>query len=109
MKVVKKVWGEEHIVTNNEKYCGKVLMLKKGYQCSYHKHNVKDEVFLIFEGVVDMEVAGKKKRMSDYDTVRIKPGTFHRFTGITDVLMIEFSTPHSDDDVVRREESRRVS
>ncbi len=37
------------------------------------------------------------------DSVHLPAGTIHRFTGILDSEIFEFSTHHSDDDVVRIE------
>ena len=43
VKYVEKVWGKEQIICNNDFYCGKILHLKKGFQCSLHRHVLKDE------------------------------------------------------------------
>src|SRR3989338_8926171 len=43
VKIVPKVWGQEQWLVNNEKYCGKKMLIKDGYYCSYHKHKIKDE------------------------------------------------------------------
>ena len=47
LNIVDKVWGREEWIVNNEKYCGKKLILKKGYSCSMHHHKIKDETFYI--------------------------------------------------------------
>ena len=35
---VEKVWGHEEWIANNDKYCGKKLVVKKGFRCSMHHH-----------------------------------------------------------------------
>jgi hypothetical protein len=35
-KKYEKVWGNEEWVANNDKYCGKILNLNKGFRCSIH-------------------------------------------------------------------------
>src|SRR4051812_37450647 len=40
-----KIWGREIWITNTALYCGKHLLLNKGYQCSLHYHKIKDETF----------------------------------------------------------------
>ena len=34
---VEKVWGEEHWIVNRD-YCGKKMVLNKGFRCSLHFH-----------------------------------------------------------------------
>lgn len=102
MKIVKKVWGEERWLVNRE-YCGKILILKKDYRCSLHHHKNKDETFYVNKGKVLMEVGDKKCVMVPGDVQLIEPGTLHRFTGIEDSEIIEFSTHHKDSDSYRKE------
>jgi mannose-6-phosphate isomerase-like protein (cupin superfamily) len=51
---VKKNWGNEEWLVNNEKYCAKFLNLVKGFQCSVHYHIAKDETFYVLEGTVKL-------------------------------------------------------
>jgi len=107
-KEVEKVWGKELWIANNEAYCGKILAVNKGYRCSIHYHKIKDETFYILTGKVLMEVAGESRVMKPGDTVRLIPGTYHRFTGLEDSQIAEFSTYHEDDDSYRTELSGKV-
>lgn len=106
---VKKVWGHEEWIVNNPKYCGKKLVLKKGFRCSMHKHDVKDETFYVLSGKVLMETdyLGEKENriMTPGDVIHIKTGMWHRFSGIIDSEIMEFSTFHMDEDSIRREPS----
>lgn len=106
---VEKLWGHEEWIVNNEKYCGKKLVLKKGGRCSMHKHEIKDETFYILSGKVLMEseYEGKKENrlMTQGDVMHIKVGMWHRFTGIEDSEIMEFSTFHMDEDSIRKEPS----
>lgn len=107
IKIVPKVWGEEHWIVNKE-YCGKKLILKKGYRCSMHYHKKKDETFYIIKGRVLMELGQKKWVMNVGDVLHIPPGAKHRFTGLEDSEIIEFSTHHEDEDSYRVSESERI-
>lgn len=108
-KTYKKVWGEELWIANNELYCGKILRLKKGYKCSYHAHPIKDETFYILKGKVHMMLEESLRIMCEGDVLRINPGQYHSFTGLTDVEILEISTPHSDGDVIRKDVSGKVN
>jgi quercetin dioxygenase-like cupin family protein len=100
--VVPKSWGEEHWIVNKE-YCGKKLVLRQGHRCSLHFHKVKDEVFYVISGRVFLEHEGERLVMEPGDHRHIPVGTVHRFTGLTDAEIIEFSTHHEDSDSHRIE------
>ena len=113
MKIVKKVWGEEHWIVNNKMYCGKKLILNKGYQCSYHHHKLKHETFYIESGMVKMEfqTATKYKEvciLCPSESIILSPNTNHRFIGLEDSVIFEFSTQHFDSDSYRLEPSGKV-
>ena len=59
-KEVQKVWGSEEWIVNRA-YCGKKLILNKGFRCSMHYHKNKDETFYILKGKVLMEIDNKNK------------------------------------------------
>ena len=108
VEMVPKLWGYEKWLENNDKYCCKLLSLKKGYQCSLHKHKIKDEMFFIIQGHVRLEVGKKVMHMLPGSFVRITSGILHRFRGIEDSIIIEVSTHHEDSDSYRVEESMKV-
>src|SRR3989338_4547971 len=92
-----KAWGEEQWIVNKG-YCGKKLILKKNRRCSMHLHKEKDEVFYLQSGKVLLEVAGETYTMMPGDYAHIPPGTHHRFTGLEESEIIEFSTKHREGD-----------
>lgn len=104
MEKIEKIWGNEQWVVNKN-YCGKILTLKKYHQCSFHKHKIKTETFLVIEGSVLMEIEDNVFVIEKGDAVDIEVGQNHRFTGLEDSIMIEFSTHHEDDDSYREVES----
>jgi mannose-6-phosphate isomerase-like protein (cupin superfamily) len=109
---VEKNWGHEEWIVNNQHYCGKKLVVKQGFCCSMHHHKVKDETFYLASGKVflEMEENGKKSSriMTPGDVQHIKIGLWHRFTGLIDSELFEFSTFHMDEDSYRREHGGAV-
>jgi len=103
IKYVQKVWGEEVWMANNEKYCGKKLILKKGKRCSIHYHKIKDETFYIESGKILMEIGGETRIIGPGEVIKIFPGIKHRFSGLKDSLIIEISTSHDEEDSYRVE------
>jgi len=96
VKIMPKVWGEEHWITNRD-YAGKKMVLHKGKQCGLHKHKIKDETFYVIKGKVLMENDGERRVMVPGDDQLILPNELHRFTGLKTSEIIEFSTHHTDE------------
>ena len=98
-KIVKKVWGREEIIDNNGTYCGKKLMLSKGYRSSIHRH-LKLETFYIHDGRVYLELEDgnelKGAILNPRNIVCIQSGRWHRFSGLKDSVIFEFSTPDTE-------------
>ena len=124
-EVIKKVWGRERVIVNNELYCGKILEIDCGGVSSLHYHPKKDETFYVLEGECVVLVGFlapsyetpillnmAERAMLKGDTIRIGRHTAHRFYCTLDMKegckIIEFSTSHSDEDVVRLEPSKKL-
>ena len=101
-KIVQKIWGSEEWITNRD-YCGKKLILNKGFRCSMHHHKNKDETFYILKGKVLMETDKQSLIMNEGESILIEPHTKHRFTGLEYSEIMEFSTHHEDSDSYREE------
>ena len=50
---VAKGWGYEDWLYNGI-YCGKILFIKRGKKCSWHYHDIKDEVIHCQSGAIEM-------------------------------------------------------
>lgn len=105
MKAVSKVWGSELWIVNNDLYCGKMLTLTKGWQGSKHYHKRKTETFYVLTGFIRLELDSLVLFLSYGSSVTIPPRTLHRFAGMENSQIIEFSTTHDDDDTYREIES----
>ena len=104
---VPKGWGHEVIFVNNELYCGKLLVFKKGCKFSMHYHMIKDETWYVSEGEfvyrwIDTESAETKETILKVgDSVRQFPGMPHQLEALTDGVVFEVSTQHFDSDSYR--------
>ena len=113
LKVVPKEWGEERWIVNNRLYCGKQMILRRGWRCSMHRHRVKDETFFVTKGRMLFEVEGPSGRVARRvlgpgSVQHVPPGTWHRFSGLARTEFFEFSTTHDDADSYRKEPSGRM-
>jgi mannose-6-phosphate isomerase len=107
MRRVDKPWGHELIWAETARYVGKLLHVRKGERLSRQYHRVKEETLMVQAGEMDLEIgpedAAEIRRMKAGDVFHVAPGTIHRMVGVTDVDIIEVSTPELDD-VVRLED-----
>ena len=108
---VDKPWGYELIWAETEVYVGKVLFVEAGHSLSLQYHEVKDESWLVDSGEARLELGSRgdgseltEISISAGDAFRYEPGTVHRVTAVSDLRIIEVSTPQLDD-VVRLEDS----
>jgi len=98
-----KGWGYEDWIVNKKEYCGKILIMMGGKKNSLHYHKKKDETFYIRSGYINLIMNGIEIRMQREDTIHIPAGVEHRMEALVDSEIIEISTFHSEDDVVRIE------
>jgi len=104
MKFVKKPWGREVIIENNEKYCGKILEIKKGERLSKQYHKKKDETLFVYSGEVKVYLDHEEYLLKEGQSIRLRPGDMHRVEAFVDSKIIEISTHHDDADTVRLED-----
>jgi mannose-6-phosphate isomerase len=108
MKRVEKPWGYELIWAHTDRYVGKVLHIAAGQRLSRQYHERKEETFLVQSGTMNLEIGPaedvKVLVMNAGDSFHCTPRTIHRMVAVTEVDVVEVSTPDLDD-VVRLEDA----
>ena len=101
---VEKPWGYEIIWARTDRYVGKILHIEAGKRLSYQYHRRKEETLRVQSGrmrlLYDEGEGERLLEMGAGDVFHVRPGTKHRMEAVTDVDVIEVSTPELDD-VVR--------
>ena len=105
---IEKPWGYELIWAHSEYYVGKILHVKAGHALSLQYHEQKDETMHLLRGSMRLMTGPTAEQLQEVllgigDSIRIPPRTVHRVEAITDVDILEASTPHLDD-VIRLED-----
>ena len=104
---VPKGWGEEIIIENNEKYCGKILIFDQNCKFSMHYHMNKDECWYVEYGEflyrwIDTETGEiHDEILTEGDVVRQRRGQPHQLEAISNGRIFEVSTHHEDSDSYR--------
>jgi quercetin dioxygenase-like cupin family protein len=108
IKHVEKGWGYEKWIVNKPEYCGKLLFFNKGKRCSWHYHELKDEVFYIQSGRILVKYSDEDDIDSARELVLEKGDNFHVYRGLRHQMialeeteLFEFSTQHFDSDSYR--------
>jgi oxalate decarboxylase/phosphoglucose isomerase-like protein (cupin superfamily) len=102
---VDKPWGYELRWAITDRYLGKVIHVDAGRKLSLQYHVQKDEAILVLRGELDLVLEDGEgelvtHRMGEGMSARVRPGRRHRFVAVSDVDLVEVSSPEIDD-VVR--------
>jgi len=104
-----KSWGYEIWVENNNEYCGKELHFTEvGGSTSMHFHVMKRETMYCVVGAFTIEYIDTNDGschdiiLTEGSSVEIPRLTPHKISSLLpDSLLLEFSTPHEDQDSFR--------
>lgn len=105
---VEKPWGYELIWAKTDRYVGKILHVNAGHALSLQYHERKDETIHLLRGEMRFWVGPSVDRLEvvhlrEGESFHVRPGTVHRMEAVTDVDILEASTPELGD-VVRLED-----
>ena len=105
---VDKPWGYELIWAKTDRYVGKILHVDAGHALSLQYHEEKDETIHLLRGEMRFWAGPLGGELEEIPfpagtSYRVTPGTVHRMEAVTEVDILEASTPELDD-VVRLED-----
>lgn len=106
-----KGWGYELWLTNNEKYCGKILHFNPNKRCSLHYHKLKHEHFYVLKGLFKVSLADttdevyslkcKELLLLTGSVLEIPPLKIHQMISLCESEIVEISTQHFEKDSYR--------
>lgn len=100
---VDKPWGYEIWWAVTDHYVGKLIHVNQGHSLSLQYHVKKHESMYLVTGDAEILLDGETRAFHPGEAIIIPPPTQHRLTAVTDIDVIEVSTPELDD-VVRLED-----
>ena len=104
--LVRKNWGYELWIINNENYCFKKLHFNEGAKASLHSHLIKHESWYIvgtfkFRTVSPITGEIQDTILDTGDQVILRPGILHQLEALEESDIFEASTHHEDSDTYR--------
>src|SRR3989344_769390 len=101
-KIVNKPWGKEEWLHLDNNYCYKRLEIKKGTKTSLQYHKDKVETNYIVSGEAEIWLENhkgeiEKKVLGPGSFITVIPPKKHRVVALSDLVLLEASTPHVDD------------
>lgn len=89
----KRRW-DEYRVTDSTKLSdttslAKHLFVKAGSAISYQRHAMRDEIWILIDGMGELVIDGHRRQIGRRDVVQIEKGCLHALLAITDIQMIE--------------------
>ncbi len=109
--IIKKPWGEEHVVYRDKKnLCITLLKIKKNQKTSLHCHPKKKTGFIVINGNAEIQLGLWKKDTFIFKSpskLMIRTGLFHSIKSLTkpNLIALEFETPVDKKDLVRFEDN----
>ncbi len=93
----RRFWGEYKVLDYKVNSAGinslvKELIILKGRNISYQRHNHRTETWVFTEGKGELIINGESRKVSRGEVVVITPGTFHAIRSITELHIIEVQT-----------------
>ena len=98
-----RAWGDFKILDMYKNSLVKHLFIKKGEHISYQKHNHRNEVWTIVDGIGEFVLNDEVRKVKSGDVLIIKKGDKHALRAIEDLHFIEvqIGTELSEDDIER--------
>ena len=89
-----KRWGEYKVLedktfNDNVRSLTKHLTIEQGKSISLQKHQYRDEIWTIIDGVGELTIDNNTKNVTRGDVINIKKGQLHKIVALTDLQLIE--------------------
>ena len=101
--IVKKPWGYEYLIFENEVVAVWILYIKKGALTSMHCHPTKKTSLVVLQGEVVFSTLSSQIKRSVGEGLLIEKGAFHQTTSVSKsgAFVMEIETPVNKRDLVR--------
>ncbi len=104
--IVRKPWGYEYLMYQNEHVAVWILYIKSGFQTSMHCHPSKKTSLVILSGTAVCSTLQSEHVCSAGDGLLIVKGVFHSTRSVSEegIVLMEIETPVNKRDLIRLED-----
>ena len=101
--VVRKPWGYEYLIYQNDLVAVWILHIKRGFQTSMHCHPNKKTSLVVLSGKAKCSILHKDTEVEAGDGLLIDKGVFHSTESLSEegIFVMEIETPVNKRDLVR--------
>jgi mannose-6-phosphate isomerase-like protein (cupin superfamily) len=101
--IVKKPWGYEYLVYQNEHVGLWLLHVKKDQRTSMHCHPKKNTGLILLDGECEISFLNDKFNLKSLSKMMIRRGLFHSTKALSDdgIFLFEIEAPRMKSDLVR--------
>jgi mannose-6-phosphate isomerase-like protein (cupin superfamily) len=101
--IVKKPWGYEYLVYQNQDVALWFLFIGFGHQTSFHSHPNKTTGLIILDGLAEVNFFNNVIPLSRCEKIMIRKGLFHSTKSLSKngTFLFEIETPNNKLDLVR--------
>lgn len=105
--IVKKPWGYEYLMYENDKVALWFLHIKSEERTSMHCHPNKTTGLILLDGEVEVSFLSNNNKLTPLSKIMIRKGLFHstRATSDSGAYVLEIETPVDKQDLVRFQDS----
>lgn len=104
--VVRKPWGYEYLVFENDSVAVWFLRIKGGNATSLHCHPKKKTGLIVLSGEAQVSFMQNSHSLKPLDKLVLRPGLFHSTSAVSKdgIMMLELETPVDKENLVRFED-----
>jgi mannose-1-phosphate guanylyltransferase/mannose-6-phosphate isomerase len=97
-------WGRFEQLVANETVTVKTITVEPGCRLSLQRHQYREEMWHVLDGLADVHVDGTESTLSPGDRVMVPRGSVHRLgnSGTQPVRVLEIAFGHFDEDDIER-------
>ena len=104
--VVKKPWGHEYLVYENDEIGLWFLHINKNQHTSMHSHPKKTTGLVLLDGEAEVSFLADSRKLTAPNKIMIRRGLFHSTKALSEnALIFEVETPKDKHDLVRLNDS----
>lgn len=105
--IIKKPWGYEYLVFENDQVAMWALFIFENHQTSMHCHPNKTTALIVLDGNCEVNFLSNINVFKPLDKIMIRKGLFHstKSTSANGTIVFEIENPNNKKDLVRLEDN----